>query len=124
MEGFITVADVSELTEGKMKTVIVNGQEILLAMSGAKYYAVDNRCKHMGGNLSLGTLQGTVVTCPLHHTQYDITDGHVIRWTDWTGLKLKFAKMARSPRPLKTYEVKVEANKILVSAGMAAAAVK
>ena len=124
MAEYMPVADISEVTEGKMKTVIVNGVEILLAMSGGKYYAVDNRCTHMGGNLSMGTLQGTVISCPLHKSEYDITDGHVIRWTDWTGLKLKLAKMARSPKPLKTYEVKVEGNKILVTAGTAFAAMK
>ena len=68
----------------------------------------------MGGNLSQGTLEGTVVTCPRHHSQFDITDGHVIRWTDWSGIKLGVGKLLRSPRPLKTYEVKIEEDKIMV----------
>lgn len=42
----------------------VKGQEILVARVGDNYYSVDNRCPHMGGNLSKGNLEGTIVTCP------------------------------------------------------------
>ncbi len=45
----------------------------LLARVGDKYYAADNRCPHMGGKLSPGKLEGTVVTCPRHGSQFDLT---------------------------------------------------
>ncbi|MEN4019846.1 MAG: Rieske (2Fe-2S) protein [Methanobacterium sp.] len=67
----------------------------------------------MGGNLSKGKLKGTVVTCPWHHSQFDLTDGHVIRWTDSSGLKLSLSKVLKSPQPLKVYEVKIDGEKIL-----------
>jgi nitrite reductase/ring-hydroxylating ferredoxin subunit len=38
-----------------------------------------------------------------------------VRWTDWTGLKLALTKIAKSPRPLRTYEVRVEGGKVLVA---------
>jgi 3-phenylpropionate/trans-cinnamate dioxygenase ferredoxin subunit len=78
------------------------------------FYAVDNRCPHMGGDLSQGKLEKTIVTCPRHHSQFDLSDGHVVRWTDWTGIKLSLAKVARSPRPVKTHHVKVEGGKVWV----------
>ena len=101
--------------DGEMRKVLVEGKEVLVARVGASYYATQNRCQHLGGDLSMGKLEGTVVTCPRHGSQYDLKDGHVVRWTNWTGLKLTVAKMAKSPRPLKTYDVKVESGKVLVA---------
>jgi 3-phenylpropionate/trans-cinnamate dioxygenase ferredoxin subunit len=108
----VEMSTVDELKDGTMKMVNIEGHEYLLARVGDNYYCTDNRCPHMGGNLSKGVLEGTVVTCPRHHSQFDLSDGHNIRWTDWTGIKLATAKLLRSPRPLKMYEVKVEGEKI------------
>jgi 3-phenylpropionate/trans-cinnamate dioxygenase ferredoxin component len=114
MSDFVEIATKDELDDGIMKMATVEGREIMLARVGDEYYASDNRCPHMGGNLSQGTLEGTVITCPRHHSQFDLKDGHNIRWTDWTGIKLAIGKVLRSPRALKTYEVKIEEDKILV----------
>ena len=50
-----------------------------------EFYITQEHCQHMGGNLAKGKLDGAIVTCPLHHSQYDLRDGHVVRWTDWKG---------------------------------------
>ena len=122
MAEYAEVSGKEEIKSGHMKMVNVAGREILLARVGDDFYATDNRCPHMGGNLSQGTLQKTVVTCPLHHSQFDLTDGHVVRWTDWSGIRLSLAKLVRSPRPLKTYRVKVEGDKVFVETGRVPAA--
>ena len=107
------IASVNELKDGTMKMVKIDDHEYLLAKVGDNYYCTDNQCPHMGGNLSAGKLEGTIVTCPQHHSQFDLNDGHNIRWTDWTGIKLAIGKALRSPRPLNTYEVKIEGDKIM-----------
>lgn len=114
MPEFVEIAK-ADFRDGEMRKVIVDGKEVLIARVGASYYATQDRCQHLGGDLSMGKLEGTIITCPRHHSQYDIKDGHVVRWTDWTGLKLALTKIAKSPRPLKTYAIKIEAGKILVS---------
>lgn len=115
MGGFVEVAGVDELKDGDMKKVGAGGKDLLLARVGEKYYAVDDKCPHMGASLSGGTLEGTVVTCPKHGSQFDLTDGHMVRWTDWTGFKQSMAKTLKSPKPIATYEVKVEGGKVLVA---------
>ena len=115
MTEFLEVAKVSELEDGKMKMVIIEGKEFLIAKVKGKYYATQNRCPHMGGNLSQGKLEGTIVTCPRHGSQFDLTDGHVIRWTDWAGLIAVVAKVAKSPRPLHTYEMKMEGENLMLA---------
>jgi 3-phenylpropionate/trans-cinnamate dioxygenase ferredoxin subunit len=114
MSEFVEVAKLSEFNPGTLKMVRIGEHEYLLARLQDKYYAYDNRCPHLGGNLSAGKLQGTILTCPRHHSQFDLTDGHNVRWTDWTGLQLWATKLLKSPRPLHPYEVKIENGKILI----------
>jgi 3-phenylpropionate/trans-cinnamate dioxygenase ferredoxin subunit len=104
----------NELKDGSKKKISIRGRDILLAKVEGKYYAVDNRCPHLGGDLSKGKLDGTIIICPKHRSEFDLKDGHVIRWTDWSGIKLNLAKVFRSPKALKTYSVKEDGDKIIV----------
>jgi 3-phenylpropionate/trans-cinnamate dioxygenase ferredoxin component len=116
MDNLIDVANVDEIENGVMVMfTTAKGKELLIARVWDNFYCADNRCPHMGGNLSEGSLDGTVVTCPRHHSKFDLKDGKVIQWTDWSGIKLTAAKIFKSPRPLKTHEVKIEEGKIWVS---------
>lgn len=114
MGEFIEVAKVGELKDGIMKTVNAAGREILLAKTGDRLYAADNRCPHMGGKLSQGKLEGTVVTCPRHGSRFDLKDGQVIRWLKGTGLVSTVGKALKAPRPLTIYKVKVEDDRITI----------
>jgi 3-phenylpropionate/trans-cinnamate dioxygenase ferredoxin subunit len=115
MNSFTRVADIAELPDGTMKKVAVGEKEILIARSGDRYFAANGRYPHMNGDLSKGTLSGSVVTCPVHHSQFDLTDGRVVRWTDFTGFKLSAAKLLKPPMPLTTHEIKVDGNGIFVA---------
>jgi 3-phenylpropionate/trans-cinnamate dioxygenase ferredoxin component len=114
MTEFVEVPGGNELKSGQMKMFNLGKREILLARVGDIFYAADNRCPHMGGSLSEGKLEKTIVTCPRHHSQFDLVDGHVVKWTDWSGVKLSLAKMVKSPRPVNTYKVKTEGGKVMV----------
>ncbi len=110
----VEISKVNALKDGEMKSVDVSGHDFLLAKVEGKFYACDNRCPHMGGKLAEGKLEGTVVTCPVHASQYDLKDGHVIRWTNWSGIKLTLARLFKPPRPVKIYPVKVEGDKVSI----------
>jgi 3-phenylpropionate/trans-cinnamate dioxygenase ferredoxin subunit len=112
---FVPVAKTGELTNGTLKAVKAGDKELLLAMVANKYYSAELYCPHMGANLSLGKLEGTILTCPRHASKFDLIDGRVIRWTDWTGIKASMSKLFRSPRSLIMYPVKVEGDLILVA---------
>jgi 3-phenylpropionate/trans-cinnamate dioxygenase ferredoxin subunit len=98
-----------------MKKVMVQGQAILIARVKGQYYAVDARCPHLEGDLSKGTLRDTLLTCPMHHSQFDLQDGHVVRWTDLTGITLTIASQQKPPKSLKQYPVMVKGDKILIA---------
>ncbi|MFH1651977.1 MAG: Rieske (2Fe-2S) protein [Chloroflexota bacterium] len=103
-----------ELADGNMKSVPVEGHELLIARVGNKYYAADNRCPHMGGRLAQGSLEGTVVTCPLHASRFDLADGKVLRWTDFSRPVVTLMKIFKPARPLRVYPVKIEGENLLV----------
>ena len=113
MAKFTEAARTDELKSRTMKVVIAAEREILLARVGDKYHAADNRCPHMKGDLSQGKLEGTVVTCPLHGSQFDISNGQVVRWLKG-GLMSKMGKALKLSRNLMVYDVKVEDGKVLV----------
>jgi len=113
MSKFIEVSKIDELKDGTMKAVIVEGREILLARVEDKYYAVDGRCPHMKGDLSQGKLEGTVVTCPLHGSQFDISNGRVVRWLKG-GLMSKVGKAFKPSKGVAVYPVKLQDGKVLV----------
>ena len=114
MAEFKQVLRTDELQEGQMRRVIVDGKEILLARVANQFYAASNICPHMSARLAKGILKGTIVTCPLHASQFDLKDGRVIRWTNWSGIILAIGKVFRRPRPLLTYRVKTEGDQVLV----------
>ncbi len=109
----VKVAKIDELKNGTMRVVSAAGRQILLARVGDKYYAVDNLCPHMKENLSQGKLEGTVVTCPLHGSQFDISNGQVVRWLKG-GLMSRIGSALKLSKDLTAYNVKVEDGKVLV----------
>ena len=75
MASFVKVAGVGEIVPGTGKTVEAGGREIAVFNVAGQFYAIDNACKHRGGPLGEGELDGTTVTCPLHAWTYDVTNG-------------------------------------------------
>jgi 3-phenylpropionate/trans-cinnamate dioxygenase ferredoxin subunit len=113
MSNLVELGTIGELEDGAMKEVLVQGYEIVVARVGDNYYAADNRCPHMGGNLSRGRLEGTVVTCPRHGSQFDLRDGLVVRWLKGSGVVSMIGKALKSPSPLTVYDVKVENDRVI-----------
>jgi 3-phenylpropionate/trans-cinnamate dioxygenase ferredoxin subunit len=101
----VKAANTSEIPVGKMKAVEVQGKEILLANVAGMYYAIGNRCTHMRGELSRGTLSGKAVSCPRHGSVFDVTTGKAI-----SGAKMFGATIAVKDEP--AFVVKVEAGSI------------
>ncbi len=114
MSRLVDVGAVGDLVSGTMKAITVEARELLLARVGDEYYAVDDLCPHMDARLSRGSLQGAVVVCPKHGSRFDLSDGRVVQWTEWSGVKLSLAKALKSPRPLKTYPVRLQEGRLLV----------
>ncbi len=98
---FVKVAKKSEIPAGKMITVEVDGESVLVANVKGKCLAIGAICKHEEWDLSEGTLEGNKVTCAGHGAVWDLTTGK-----------------AEFDEPLEdepVYDVKIDENDILVS---------
>ena len=75
MPEYVRVASVSEVPAGTGRVVEANGRALALFNVDGRFYAMDNTCLHRGGPVGDGDLEGTIVTCPWHGFQYDVTTG-------------------------------------------------
>jgi len=97
--GYVKVAETKDFPVGKMMHVEVDGNEILIANVGEKFYALGDRCPHLHAKVSEGTLNDSIVTCPRHLSTFDVRTGKALSGT-------------RSN--LLTYDVKVKGNDLLI----------
>ena len=104
---FVEIAGAGDMPAGTMKPFTVAGQEILVVHHEGSYYAIGRKCPHMGGDLAKGTLAGTTVTCPRHHSQFDVTTGRCLAGPRIGPLKL-------STHDQVAYPVRVEGGRIQV----------
>ena len=104
---FIKVVTTDEIRPGEMKAFNIEGKDILLAGYEGSYYAIDNKCTHMGGDLSKGRLEGKIVICPRHKSRFDITTGRCI-----AGPKIGFLKLKTKDEA--SYKVRLEGSNIEV----------
>jgi nitrite reductase/ring-hydroxylating ferredoxin subunit/uncharacterized membrane protein len=77
-EKYTDVAAVDDLKDGEMVKVEVEGRPVVLLKDEDGIHAFEGTCPHYGGPLWEGELDGHVVTCPWHGSQFDVRDGRVV----------------------------------------------
>jgi 3-phenylpropionate/trans-cinnamate dioxygenase ferredoxin subunit len=76
----------AELPPGARRRVTFGELDVLLAHTERGVCAVDDRCPHMSAPLSIGQLDGCVVSCPLHAGRFDLASGDPVRMPTTGGL--------------------------------------
>lgn len=106
-DGFVKAVEKSEISQGTMKAVNIQGKDILLANVNGNFFAIGLKCTHAGGDLSKGTLEGNVVTCPRHHAKFDVTTGKNVG-------QPKMGLFHPKANDAATYQVKIEQETVFV----------
>ena len=75
MGNFVKVAQTSDIPAGQAKCVEVGDKRIAIFNLDGTFHAMDEVCPHQAGPLSEGEIEGTVVTCPWHGWEFDVTTG-------------------------------------------------
>ncbi len=78
MAEFVRVASVDEVPPGEMRTVEVDGEDVVLANVDGQIFAIGGTCTHRGGPLGEGMLIDDVVECPWHGGQFNVRTGEVV----------------------------------------------
>jgi 3-phenylpropionate/trans-cinnamate dioxygenase ferredoxin subunit len=76
--GFIRVAPLKAIRVGELRAFDVLGTPVAVANLDGRYFAFDDTCTHAGCSLADGSLEGNVVTCECHGSQFDVTSGAVL----------------------------------------------
>jgi nitrite reductase/ring-hydroxylating ferredoxin subunit len=130
------LAKASEVEPGGCKIVTAMGREIGIFNVGGEYFALSNRCPHMGAELCKGWVvglvepgepgeyklvrQGEFLRCPWHGWEFDIRTGQ--SWCDPNSVKArKFkvevepgSKLVKGPYVAETFPVTVEEDYLVI----------
>jgi toluene monooxygenase system ferredoxin subunit len=69
------IMPVEDLWEGELTGVQLGGKKIVLLNVGGKIRAFEDRCPHLGSQLSEGDLDGGTLTCAKHLWEFDALTG-------------------------------------------------
>ena len=120
MSNKILIGSPKDFPAGKAKVVNANGTSIVVNHVDDKFYAVENRCAHLGFPLGTNRVEGTEIACPIHGSRYDMRTGENLDWVvgiagsklpDWSR---KLLAMGRKPAPLKTFPVLSENGQLFI----------
>lgn len=97
----IDLLGVDEVPRGTMKMAWVDGtDQVLVVNSNGDLYAVQGTCSHEYFELDKGFLTAGTLTCALHLSRFDLTDGEPLD--------------PPAELPLAVYEVLVEGDRICI----------
>lgn len=117
MADFVPVCHVDDLPPGNARAFTVHGKEIALARTDTgDFHAVGGRCTHLRGLLGEGSLDGTVLTCPHHGSQFDVTTGRLLVWVPAPPTMHLVASLTPGflRRSIPVYEVRIDNNTVFV----------
>ena len=100
MEGFVEAAKVGELSAGEMKLVEVADERVVLINVDGNLYAISDTCTHAECPLSEGSLEGNVLECDCHGSQFNVMTGEV--------------ESGPAIEPVPTYAVNIEGDTVLI----------
>ena len=130
------LARASEVAPGTCKIVTAMGREVGIFNVGGEYYALSNRCPHMGAELCKGWIvglaepgepgeyklvrQGEFIRCPWHGWEFDIKTGQ--SWCDPDSVKARKFKvevepgseLVKGPYVAETFPVTVEEDYLVI----------
>jgi nitrite reductase/ring-hydroxylating ferredoxin subunit len=92
--GFMAVARSDDLKKGEMQAFKVLDNKVAVANVDGTFYAFDDTCTHEGCSLAEGELEETILTCGCHGSQFDVTNGALLR--------------GPAQEPVKSHEIRVE----------------
>ena len=91
-----------QLGDRELAAFDVSGTRIAIANVAGRFYAFGDTCTHQGCSLAEGTLEETIVTCPCHGSQFDVTTGDVVR--------------GPAGEPVQSYPTRLEGDAVRVEA--------
>jgi nitrite reductase/ring-hydroxylating ferredoxin subunit len=74
----VRICSVEEIPSGEVRAFTVEGYDIAVFNTGDEFFALENRCPHMGAPLSEGEIVDNCVCCHDHGWIIDLDTGEVV----------------------------------------------
>ena len=114
----VRVGSVDEVRRDGCRVVDVDGRPVGVISVGEEFFAISDKCPHMGASMCTGSLSGTFVAADPHEYVYG-KDDRVIRcpWHGWE-FDLETGRSLLEPKRvgLKTYRVTQEGDAVVLHA--------
>ena len=78
-EPYTAVMPLVDLEEERPAKAEANDEPLVLVRRGEQVYALADRCAHLGGPLSEGSLEDGCIVCPWHGSHFALDDGRVVQ---------------------------------------------
>ncbi len=98
--GWIDAGPADALAEQAPLETDLGGQPVLVVRCGEAVYAVDDVCTHDGERLGSAEVESCQIICPRHGARFCLRTGEALTPPAY--------------EPLRTYAVRIEANRILI----------
>ena len=122
------LAEVKSFEENPEQLLKVKRDDILVIKDDEGFYAINNRCPHLGLALNLGGCKkdDKTVHCKFHSSEFSYETGEVKEWliVKWFEkfMTWLFSKMdpdakkmmSMDPKPVETFDTKVEVDHVWV----------
>jgi nitrite reductase/ring-hydroxylating ferredoxin subunit len=79
MAEWVSVGTPGEILDGEMSSYGAGERQVAIANVDGDLHAWDDVCTHQQCSLAEGELDGTIVECPCHGSQFDITTGEAVQ---------------------------------------------
>lgn len=116
----VKIGTVDEFPLGKHRIVRAESVMVVVNHTPGGFYAVENRCPHLGFPIGLGQVEGNVITCPFHGSKFDLCTGENLDWvTGLAGAKMpawtrRMLRLGKEPTSIQTFQVTQEGETLFV----------
>ena len=84
---FLKIGTAYDFDSPQMRVVSLLGKRVgVWREAGGSWRAMEMICRHQNGDLSQGSREGDIVTCPRHGWRYDLSTGACLT-ESWAGLR-------------------------------------
>ena len=79
MAEWVSVGTAGEIGDGEMNSYAAGEHQVAIANVEGDLHAWDDVCTHQQCSLAVGEIEGTIVECPCHGSQFDVTTGEAVQ---------------------------------------------
>ncbi len=108
------VARATDVPPGTIKGGTAGLTPVLLANVEGTIYAIGGLCSHLYVPLSLGRLEGCVLTCMAHGSAFDVRSGEVVEWVGKRFFGAEQLLRLKGKKNVPSYPVRIEGEDVYV----------